>query len=188
VSYTSAGLSLTSCNVVFVSFPCGFRPTCGPAPPTILASCRFRLAVWPAHSICVYTYVRSSCMRLLGKNGEYLKQFGKIKLEVKRTITRPRLSKRVTRWRSWLRHCATSQEVACSNPDGVIGIFHWHNPSGRTMALRSTQPLTEMRTRNFLRTKGGRCLGLTTLPPSCADCLEIWESRPRGTLWACPSL
>jgi len=23
--------------------------------------------------------------------------------------------------------------------------------------------------------KGGRCVGLTTLPPSCADCLEIWE-------------
>jgi len=22
--------------------------------------------------------------------------------------------------------------------------------------------------------KGGRCVGLTTLPPWCADCLEIW--------------
>jgi hypothetical protein len=32
---------------------------------------------------------------------------------------------------------------------GVIGIFHWHNPSGRTMALGSTQPLTEMSTRNI---------------------------------------
>jgi hypothetical protein len=27
----------------------------------------------------------------------------------------------------------------------------------------------------FPRGKGGRCLGLTTLPPSCADCPEIWE-------------
>ena len=27
----------------------------------------------------------------------------------------------------------------------------------------------------FLVGKGGRCVGLTTLPPSCADCLEIWE-------------
>ena len=27
------------------------------------------------------------------------------------------------RWRSWLRHCATSQKVAGSIPDGVIGIF-----------------------------------------------------------------
>jgi hypothetical protein len=24
--------------------------------------------------------------------------------------------------------------------------------------------------------KGGRCVGLTTLPPLCADCLEIWGS------------
>jgi hypothetical protein len=31
-----------------------------------------------------------------------------------------------------------------SIPDGVIGIFQWHNPSGHTMALGSTQPLTEM--------------------------------------------
>ena len=30
--------------------------------------------------------------------------------------------------------------------------------------------------------KGGRCLGLTTLPPSCADCLEIWE--PSGPIQA----
>ena len=28
--------------------------------------------------------------------------------------------------------------------DDVIGIFHWHNTSGRTMTLGSTQPLTEM--------------------------------------------
>jgi hypothetical protein len=44
--------------------------------------------------------------------------------------------------------CATSRKVACSFPDGIIGIFHWHNPSGRTMALGSTQPLTGMSTRN----------------------------------------
>jgi hypothetical protein len=48
---------------------------------------------------------------------------------------------------SWFRHCATSRKVAGSIPDGVIGIFHWHNPSGRTMALGLTQPLTEMSTR-----------------------------------------
>ena len=27
-------------------------------------------------------------------------------------------------WRSWLRHCATSQKVAGSIPDGVTLIFH----------------------------------------------------------------
>ena len=29
-----------------------------------------------------------------------------------------------TRWRSWLRHCVTSQKVAGSIPDGIIGIFN----------------------------------------------------------------
>jgi hypothetical protein len=46
-------------------------------------------------------------------------------------------------WRSWLRHCATSPKVAGSIPDRVIGIFHSHNPFGRTMALGSAQPLKE---------------------------------------------
>jgi hypothetical protein len=35
----------------------------------------------------------------------------------------------------------------------------------------------------FLGGKGGRCVGLTTLPPSYADCLEIWETtswNPQG--------
>ena len=40
---------------------------------------------------------------------------------------------RGTRWRSWLRHSATSRKVAVSIPDGVIGAF------GRTKALGSTQ-------------------------------------------------
>jgi hypothetical protein len=46
-------------------------------------------------------------------------------------------------------HGATSWEVADSIPDVDIVIFHWRNPSGRTMALGSTQPLTEMSTRNI---------------------------------------
>ena len=29
---------------------------------------------------------------------------------------------------------------------------------------------------------------MTTLPPSCADCLEIWEPQLPGTLRACPDL
>ena len=37
------------------------------------------------------------------------------------------------------------------------------------MALGSTQPLTEMSTRSISwEGKGGRCVRLTTLPPSCA--------------------
>ena len=49
----------------------------------------------------------------------------------------------------WLRCCATNRKVAGSIPDSVIGIFHCHNPSDRTMALGSTQPLTEMSTRRI---------------------------------------
>jgi hypothetical protein len=48
---------------------------------------------------------------------------------------------------------------------------------------------TEMNTRNISwgggGGKGGRCVGLTTLPPSCADCLEIWEPQPPGNLRVC---
>jgi hypothetical protein len=41
------------------------------------------------------------------------------------------------------------RKVAGSIPDGVIEIFCLHNPSDRTMALESTQPLTEMSTRSI---------------------------------------
>jgi len=40
----------------------------------------------------------------------------------------------------------------------------------------------------FLGGKACRCAGLTTLPSSCADCLEIWKPQPLGTLWASPGL
>jgi len=57
------------------------------------------------------------------------------------------------------------------------------------MDLGLTQPLAEMSTRNISWAgKDGRCVGLTTLPPSRADCLEIWEPKPPGTLRACPGL
>jgi hypothetical protein len=53
-----------------------------------------------------------------------------------------------TRWRSWLRHCATNRKVGGSIPDGVTGIVQWLNPSSRIVALGSTQPVTEMSTTN----------------------------------------
>jgi hypothetical protein len=43
----------------------------------------------------------------------------------------------------------------------------------------------------FLGGGGGKCcqyVGLTTLPPSCADFLETWEPELPGTLRACPGL
>jgi len=44
---------------------------------------------------------------------------------------------------------ATNRKVAGSIPVGVIGIFHWHNPSDRTVGQGSTQPLTGMSTRSI---------------------------------------
>jgi hypothetical protein len=49
---------------------------------------------------------------------------------------------------SWLRHYATSRKVAGSSPDEV-DIFSLPIHFRRTVALGSTQPLTEMSTRNL---------------------------------------
>jgi len=49
----------------------------------------------------------------------------------------------------WLRCCATNRKVAGSTPASVSGFFIALNPSDRTMALGSTQPLTEMNTRSI---------------------------------------
>ena len=44
------------------------------------------------------------------------------------------------------------------------------------MALGLTQSLTENEYQEyFLMRKGGRCVGLTTLPHLCGDYLEIWD-------------
>jgi hypothetical protein len=38
------------------------------------------------------------------------------------------------------------------------------------------------RSRSRWEGKCGRCIGLTTLPSSCAECIESWEPQPPGTL------
>ena len=79
---------------------------------------------------------------------------------------------RGTRWRSWLGHCATSRKVADSIPDGVTGNFQSHNPSGRRCGPRVNSASNRNEYQEYiLGGKGGRYVGLTTLPPSCGDCL-----------------
>jgi hypothetical protein len=88
-----------------------------------------------------------------------------------------------------LRHCAMSRKVTGLIRDGVIGTFHWRNPSGHTTVQGSTQPLNKNQYQEYFL--GGRSvpgIGLTTLPPSCANCPENWELQPPGALRACPGL
>jgi hypothetical protein len=65
-----------------------------------------------------------------------------------------------------------------------VDFFNLPIPSSRTMALGSTQPLTEMSTRNLPGGKSGRRVGLTTLPPSVSECLKMWEPQPLAILRA----
>ena len=56
------------------------------------------------------------------------------------------------------------------------------------MALGTTQPLTEMSTRRISWGKRGRCVRLTTLPPSCAVVMKFGKLNflePSGPLQAC---
>jgi hypothetical protein len=46
-------------------------------------------------------------------------------------------------------HNATNRKVEGLFPYKVIGFFNWPVPSSCTMALESTQPLSEMSTRNL---------------------------------------
>jgi len=67
---------------------------------------------------------------------------------------------------------------ACSGTVGwflteSLKIFHRHKPWGCTADQGSTQPPTEMETRDILVDKCGRSVKLTTLPPSCVNYLEI---------------
>jgi len=73
----------------------------------------------------------------------------------------------------WSKCCATNREVAGSIPAGVTGIFHWHKifpiavwPWGRLSLKHKWVPGA------FPAGKDGRCVRLTTLPPSCADVMK----------------
>lgn len=79
-----------------------------------------------------------------------------------------------TQWLSQLRHCTTSQQVMGMIADRIIEIFYWLNSSDCPVTLGLTQPVTVMNTWGYLLgVKGAWFVGLTTLPPLCANCLVI---------------
>jgi hypothetical protein len=86
---------------------------------------------------------------------------------------------------SWLRHYATSRKVAGSIPDEVIGFFNRSNTSSRTMAPGSTQPLTEMSTRNRPVGKGRPARGANNVTAICEPIVyKMWEPWRLTSLWA----
>jgi len=81
-------------------------------------------------------------------------------------------------------HCATSRKVAwCLCNFSLIQSFRPHYGPGLDSASNKNEYQAY-----FLGGKGVQCIGLITLPPSCADCLEMWETQLPGTLRACPGL
>jgi hypothetical protein len=88
-----------------------------------------------------------------------------------------RLTKIIRNICKWVKNCPHFRYMSGSIP-GVWGFFPGHQTVPR--ALESTRPL-KMSTRLFLGFKDGRCVRVTTLPPSCAECLEILEPQPTRT-------
>jgi hypothetical protein len=89
----------------------------------------------------------------------------------------------------WLRYCATNRKVAGSIPDGVIGNFYWHKSfwSHYGPGVHSFSNRNEYQ-EYFLGGKCGRCVRLTTLPPSCAVVMKSGKHNflePSGPLQTC---
>ena len=88
-----------------------------------------------------------------------------------------------TWWRSCLRHCAASRKVAVST-----GILHSQSFGPHCAIGIDTASNRNENQEYFLEGKGGLWVGLKTLPPSCADCLEIGSPNllePSGPVQGC---
>ena len=88
-----------------------------------------------------------------------------------------------------LRCCVTNRKAAGSIPAGVntffidIKSFRSHYGPGVDSASKRNEYQ-----QYFLGGKGGRCVRLTTLPPSCAVVTKSGNLNFLRNLWACPRL
>ena len=92
--------------------------------------------------------------------------------------------------RNWLMYCATIQvrgfdSRCCHWNFSLAQSFLPHRGPGP--GVDSSSNGNEYR-EYLLGVKRRPVLGLTILPPSCADCLEIWEPQLPGILRACSGL
>jgi hypothetical protein len=73
--------------------------------------------------------------------------------------------------------------IAGSIPDEVTGFFNWPKPSSRTTALGSTQPLTEMITRNLPGCKGRPARKADLIAICQPTVCKMWGLRCLTILW-----
>jgi hypothetical protein len=69
-----------------------------------------------------------------------------------------------------------------------VDFFNLSNPFGRTMALRSTQPLTQMSAKKFPGGKGSRCVGITALQISVSRMPENVKASKSHSPKACTEI
>lgn len=79
----------------------------------------------------------------------------------------------VTRWSIQLWHCTTSRKIAVSIPYKVMAFLL--NLFGRTVALGTNRNECQ---KHLHGGKGGRYIGLITLPPSYLEILEPYGTFP----------
>jgi hypothetical protein len=87
-------------------------------------------------------------------------------------------------------HSAAGRIMSMKNSSDTIGNRYPDLPACRAVPQPTAPPRTPQKWVPGIIPggKNGRCLGLTTLPPSCPDGLEIWRPQPPGTLWASSDL
>ena len=88
----------------------------------------------------------------------------------------------ITTVAQWLRCCATNRKVAGSIPSDIKSFRSHYGPGVDSASNRNEYQ------EHFLGGKGGRCIRLTTLPPSCAIVMKSGNLsflEPSGPLQAC---